>query len=100
MRGGEIMIGAAAASIAAATSAAAEDRWYLSGAATIGRLNEAERVVANAPFPGSTLLIENEIINGWGGQIALGRSIGKVRGENVDIGVATHNIDIGLRFEF
>jgi len=56
-----------------------EDRWYLAGAATLSDLNEPHQTIANAPVPGSTLDVTNGVDLGWGGQIAVGRSLGPLR---------------------
>jgi opacity protein-like surface antigen len=59
--------------------AKAEDRWYLAGAATGSDLNEPHQTIANAPVPGSTLHVTNGVDFGWGGQIAVGRTLGGLR---------------------
>ena len=74
----------AAALLVAALSASpvlARD-WYVSGAATLSRLNDPDSVIQNAPTPGATLYITNRLAdNGWGGQLALGHRFGAVRFE-------------------
>jgi opacity protein-like surface antigen len=59
--------------------AQAEDRWYLAGAATGSDLNKPRQTIANAPVPGSTLHVTNDVDFGWGGQIAVGRTLGPLR---------------------
>jgi opacity protein-like surface antigen len=56
-----------------------EDRWYLAGAATGSDLNEPHQTIANAPVRGSTLHVTNGVDFGWGGQIAVGRTLGPLR---------------------
>lgn len=55
------------------------DRWYVSGAVTGSALNEPDQTIANAPTPGSTLHVTNDVDFGWGGQLAIGRSLGSFR---------------------
>jgi hypothetical protein len=56
--------------------AQAEDRGYLAGAATGSDLNEPHQTIAKAPVRGSTLHVTNGVDFGWGGQIAVGRTLG------------------------
>ncbi|MBV9881530.1 MAG: outer membrane beta-barrel protein, partial [Sphingomonadaceae bacterium] len=55
--------------------------WYVSAALTGSRLNKPDQTIANAPAPGSTLRIENDVNTGWGGMIAVGHAIGRLRVE-------------------
>lgn len=69
------------AAFAAAASAAAADldgRWYVSAAVTGVELNKPRQTIANAPTPGSTLQVVNDVNTGWGGAVAVGRSLGPV----------------------
>ncbi|WP_293881996.1 outer membrane beta-barrel protein [Sphingomonas sp.] len=65
----------------AATAAPAQttDRWYVAGAVTGSALNKPHQTIANAPVPGSTLQVSNNVDFGWGGQAAVGRSLGSLR---------------------
>jgi opacity protein-like surface antigen len=64
-----------------ATPALARD-WYISGAATLSILRDPHTVIDNAPTPGATLFITDNLDHaGWGGQIAFGRRFGPVRAE-------------------
>lgn len=55
------------------------DRWYVAGALTGSDLNKPHQTIANAPTPGSTLHVTNDVDFGWGGQLAVGRSFGPLR---------------------
>jgi len=61
------------------------DHWYLAGAVTGSDLNKPHQTIANAPAPGSTLEVTNSADFGWGGQVAVGRSLGRIRLE-VEVG--------------
>jgi len=68
-----------AAQAAAPASAVAADHWYVAGAVTGSDLNKPHQTIANAPTPGATLHVTNDVDFGWGGQVAVGRSFGPVR---------------------
>ena len=74
-----------------AGQAAAQDGgpWYARAALTGSSLEKPKQTIANAPTPGSTLQVVNDVDFGWGGDVALGRSFGRVRVEG-EIG-RTHN---------
>jgi opacity protein-like surface antigen len=61
--------------------AQAKDGWYFAGAITGSDLNKPHQTIANAPAPGSTLQVTNDVDFGGGGQIELGRRLGAVRVE-------------------
>lgn len=42
--------------------------WYVAGAATGSALEKPHQTIANAPTPGSTLRVVNDVNFGWGGQ--------------------------------
>lgn len=74
----------ASALAATAGSSAAADlsgRWYVAAAVTGSDLNKPHQTIANAPTPGSTLQVVNDVNFAWGGAIAVGRSLGPVRVE-------------------
>lgn len=69
----------AAALLGAALSAApaqaqAQRGWYLAGGATASFLNDPHQTVANAPMPGSTLMLTNNVDTGFGWQLEFGRA--------------------------
>lgn len=75
-----VALGAMLAAGAAHAQPADEgDDWYVAGAVTASFLNDADSTIFNAPFPGSTIVTTNPIDTGWGGQIAFGREIGRLR---------------------
>lgn len=55
------------------------DDWYISGALTASFLKKPDQTIANAPTPGATLHVTNDIDSGWGGQVAIGRTLGAFR---------------------
>jgi opacity protein-like surface antigen len=56
--------------------------WYVSGGATLSLLNNPRTQIDNAPTPGATLKIIDELGGtGWGGQIALGHRFNMLRVE-------------------
>jgi opacity protein-like surface antigen len=55
------------------------DDWYISGALTGSFLKKPDQTIANAPTPGATLHVTNDVDSGWGGQVAIGRSLGAFR---------------------
>jgi opacity protein-like surface antigen len=71
-----VAIGFAASSEALAQTI---DHWYVAGAITGSALNKPHQTIANAPIPGSTLQVTNDVDFGWGGQAAVGRSFGSFR---------------------
>lgn len=76
-----LSVATAAAVLLLAGSAQAEaaSGWYVAGAVTGSNLNKPEQTIANAPTPGATLSVTNDVDFGWGGQIAVGRSFGRMR---------------------
>jgi opacity protein-like surface antigen len=85
---------AAAAALATGTAQARQPAksWYFSGAATGSLLNKPRQTIANAPAPGSTLRIENDVRFGGGGMLAFGRSFGRLRAE-VELGRTANHSD-------
>jgi len=75
----------AAATVLALVGSAAHAQetngWYVAGAVTGSDLNKPHQTIANAPAPGSTLQVTNDIDFGWGAQVALGRRLGALRVE-------------------
>ncbi len=47
-------------------------RWYIAGAVTGSAPEKPQQTIANAPVPGATLHVINDVDFGWGGQIAVG----------------------------
>jgi hypothetical protein len=73
-----VLIGCVFASISS-TPALAQD-WYVSGAATITLLSDADSVIQDAATPGATLYITNVLEDtGGGGQLAIGHRFGRLR---------------------
>jgi opacity protein-like surface antigen len=71
---------AAVLTLAAATNAqAAAGGWYVAGAVTGSDLNKPHQTIANAPAPGATLQVTNDVDFGWGGSLAVGRALGPIR---------------------
>jgi opacity protein-like surface antigen len=65
--------------LAAPMPAIAQD-WYAAGGVTLSLLNNPRTQIENAPTPGATLKIIDELGGtGWGGQIALGHRFGMLR---------------------
>jgi opacity protein-like surface antigen len=75
-----IAIGAASR-VAAAPPAQAQagEGWYIGGAATGSFLNKPHQTVANAPMPGSTLRVTNNVDAGLGWQFEFGRAFHRFR---------------------
>jgi len=71
--------------VAARAHAENTSDWYVSGAITGSFLNKPDQTIANAPTPGATLHVTNDIDSGWGGQVAIGRTLGSFRLE-VEVG--------------
>lgn len=75
-----IALGAAVALFAAShVNAQTADAWYVAGAITGSALNKPDQTIANAPNPGQTLNVTNDVDFGWGGQVAVGRTLGSFR---------------------
>jgi opacity protein-like surface antigen len=68
---------------------APQDDWYVAAAVTGSALNQPQQTIANAPTPGSTLRVTNDVDFGWGGQVEVGRSFGPVRVE-AEVGRTTN----------
>jgi opacity protein-like surface antigen len=67
--------------------------WYVAGGATLSLLNNPRTQIENAPTPGATLKIIDELGGaGWGGQIALGHRFDMLRVE-VEIGRTRSDAD-------
>jgi opacity protein-like surface antigen len=89
-----ILLLAAGATLAAASAQAqpAGNRFYVAGAVTGSRLNKPDQTIANAPTPGATLQVENDVDFGWGGSIAIGHELGRFRIE-AEIGRTDNDSD-------
>lgn len=61
-----------AAGAAGTANAEESGRFYVAAAGTVSFLGDARQVIADAPVPGSTLVISNHNDTGWGGHGALG----------------------------
>ena len=68
------------------------DVWYGAGAITGAALNKPHQAIANAPIPGSTLHVTNDVDFDWGGQLAIGHSFGSFRLE-LELGRTTNKSD-------
>lgn len=53
-------------------ASAGPDSFYIAGAITASDLDKPKQTIANAPVPGSTLQVVNDVDLGWGGQAELG----------------------------
>lgn len=53
--------------------------WYVAGGVTASFLNSPRQTVANAPTPGSTLRVTNNVDTGFGWQVEVGRAFNRVR---------------------
>jgi opacity protein-like surface antigen len=71
--------------VAGRAHAETADDWYVAGAVTGSFLKKPDQTIANAPTPGSMLHVTNDIDSGWGGQVAIGRTLGSFRLE-VEVG--------------
>jgi opacity protein-like surface antigen len=72
--------------------AAEPDHWYIAGAATGSALDKPHQTIANAPTPGSTLHVVNDVDFGWGGQAEIGYRSGIFRLE-AEIGHTANHSD-------
>ena len=54
--------------------AAEPDHWYIAAAVSGSALDKPTQTIANAPTPGSTLHVVNDVDFGWGGQAEVGYS--------------------------
>lgn len=90
LTGAAMMVFFAATEAGAQTAAA--DGWYVAGGLTRSFLNDAEQSIFNAPRPGSRVVLTNDVEDGWGGQIAVGRSFGRFRAE-VELGHTENDSD-------
>jgi opacity protein-like surface antigen len=66
--------------------------WYIAGAATASDLNMPHQTIANAPTPGSTLDVVNDVNFGWGGQGEIGYAAGIFRLE-AEVGHTANHSD-------
>lgn len=65
---------------AGAATAQTAHPWYVSAGAAATFLDDPDSVIQNAPAPGATLFITNGLkSDGFGGQLAVGHSFGRVR---------------------
>lgn len=71
--------------VAGRVHAETADDWYVAGAITGSALKKPDQTIANAPTPGATLRVTNDVDFGWGGQVAVGRTLGSFRLE-VEVG--------------
>jgi opacity protein-like surface antigen len=72
--------------------ASAQD-WYVAGGATLSLLNDPKSQIENAPTPGATLKIIDELSGtGWGGQLALGHRFDRLRVE-AEVGRTRNDAD-------
>ena len=86
-----ILIGALLAGVSS-IPALAED-WYVAGGVTLSLLNDPKTQIENAPTPGATLrIIDNLGGTGWGGQLALGHRFDLFRVE-AEIGRTRNDAD-------
>jgi opacity protein-like surface antigen len=75
-------LAAAVLALAAAcphSRAQAADRWYVAASVTGSGLDKPHQTIANAPTPGATLSVVNDVDFGWGGRFAAGRALGPFR---------------------
>ena len=75
-----MMLGVAAAVTPAMASAQDREGWYGSASGTLSVRESTDGTIANAPAPGSTVRTESDFQAGYGGQIAIGRKVGRDRG--------------------
>jgi len=92
VRLGAIAIAAICAGHGAAVQAADRNGFYVAAAVTGSKLQKPEQTIANAPTPGSTLQVVNDVDVGWGGQVELGYAYKFVRVE-AEIGRTTSHSD-------
>ena len=71
--------------------AAEPDHWYIASAATGSLLDKPHQTIANAPTPGSTLRVVNDVDFGWGGQGEIGYKSGSFRVEGEIGRTANHS---------
>ncbi len=64
-----------AVSTSATGAQAAPGQWYVAGAVTGSALDKPRQTIANAPAPGSTLHVINDVNFGWGGQGEIGYAL-------------------------
>jgi opacity protein-like surface antigen len=70
---------AAALLFSPAAAAQATPGWYVGAMAGGSDLDKPKQTIANAPTPGATLAVVNDVDFGWTGHLALGRGFGPVR---------------------
>ncbi len=70
---------AALALFAGSANAEDQNNWYVAAGGTIAYLDDIDQTIANAPMPGSTVVITNDSSSGWGGYAAVGRRFGPTR---------------------
>lgn len=79
------------ASISVAVPAQAEPgHWYVAGSVTGSTMEKPRQTIANAPTPGSTLHVVNDVDFGWGGQGEIGYATRVLRIE-AEIGYASNH---------
>ena len=59
-------------------AAGTDDYWYVAASGTGSDLDRPKQTIANAPIPGSTLQVTNAVDFGWGGLVAVGRTLGGI----------------------
>lgn len=83
----------ALAAWACATGAqAAPGQWYVAGSVTGSALEKPHQTIANAPAPGSTLHVVNDVDFGWGGQGEIGYALRFFRIE-AEVGYTANHSD-------
>jgi opacity protein-like surface antigen len=88
-----IALGLSLLTAGAAHAQAAEPKhWYVAAAVTGSALDKPDQTIANAPTPGSTLHVVNDVEFGWGGQAEIGYRSGILRVE-AEIGRTANHSD-------
>jgi opacity protein-like surface antigen len=72
--------------------AADSDPFYVAGAVTGSALEKPKQTIANAPMPGATLQVVNDVDFGWGGQAEIGYAYKFLRIE-AEIGRTSNHSD-------
>lgn len=77
---------------AGGAKAAEPGHWYVAGAVTGSALDKPHQTIANAPTPGSTLEVVNDVDFDWGGQGEIGYAAGLFRVE-AEVGRTANHSD-------
>lgn len=79
----------------AAGTANAEEggRFYVAAAGTVSFLGDGRQTIANAPAPGSTLVISNHHDTGWGGHGAIGYRLSDAFRVEAEVGRTENDSD-------